>query len=369
MDSPDVLRTGTSLASEDLDGLIHRRREKLRVLVTGGNRGLGLEVVKALLARDDIEHLYLGCRDFEAGTALCCGELWDIGGDHAEAVALDVTDAESISSAVNYVRKTLAARTDGHAQTPQRYLDAIINNAGIFLDACPDIYRKSAAARRSLEVNFEGAVNVTAAFLPLMADDATVVNVSSRAAARTLGLLESRHRDVFETGSLEDVRRAAYEVADLLDDDAGHYDTLPTPAHGLSKCALNAYTRGMAQARPDMRFLAVAPGPLRTRHNPAVWEGGLRPRPPKLGARVVVDALFGDYASGSFLAQTCASDGTRFLRGEYETHDDSWESATTNLVEWAVEPPASICPGTSAAFDSHGRTGSLRRSREVLPCE
>lgn len=368
MDSPEVLRTGTSLASKDLDGLI-RRREKLRVLVTGGNRGLGLEVVKALLARDDVEHLYLGCRDFEAGTALCCGALWDIGGDHAEAVALDVTDAESISSAVNYVRKTLAARTDGHAQTPQRHLDAIINNAGIFLDADPDIYRKSSAARRSLEVNFDGAVDVTAAFLPLMADDATVVNVSSRAAARTLGLLEPRHRDVFEAGSLEDVRRAAYEVADLLDDDAGPYDTLPTPAHDLSKCALNAYTRVMAQQRPDMRFLAVAPGPLRTRHNPAVWEGGLRPRPPELGARVVVDALFGDYASGSFLAQTCASDGTRFLRGEYETHDDSWESSTTNLVEWAVEPPAAVGPGTSAAFDSHGRTGSLRRSREVLPYE
>ena len=41
--------------------------------------------------------------------------------------------------------------------------------------------------RASLAVNFEGAMNVTTAFLPLLADDATVVNVSSRQAARTLG--------------------------------------------------------------------------------------------------------------------------------------------------------------------------------------
>ena len=126
----------------------------------------------------------------------------------------------------------------------------------------------------------------------LLADDATVVNVSSRQAARTLGFLEPRHRDAFEANDIEAVRRAAYEVADLLDDDYGPYTTLATPAHGLSKCALNAWTRIMARQRPEMRFLAVAPGQLRTRHNPVVWEGGLRPRPPRLGARVVVCLLY-----------------------------------------------------------------------------
>ena len=114
-------------------------------------------------------------------------------------------------------------------------------------------------------MNFDGAVNVTEAFLPLLADDATVVNVSSRQAARTLGFLEPRHRDVFEANDIEAVRRAAYEVADLLDDDYGPYTTLATPAHGLSKCALNAWTRIMAQQRPEMRFLAVASGAGRAR--------------------------------------------------------------------------------------------------------
>jgi len=365
MDSPQVLRAGTRLTTEDQEGV----RTPRRVLVTGANRGLGLEIVKALLERQDVDKVYLGCRDFAAGTALCCGELWDLGGDRSEAVELDVSDGESIKQAVNYVRKTLAARDDGHVQRSQEYVDAVVNNAGIFLDAEADIYRKSAAARTSLAVNFEGAVNVTTAFLPLLADDATVVNVSSRQAARTLGFLEPRHRDVFEANDIEAVRRAAYEVADLLDDDYGPYTTLATPAHGLSKCALNAWTRIMAQRRPEMRFLAVAPGQLRTRHNPVVWEGGLRPRPPRLGARVVVDALYGAHASGSFLAQTCASDGTRFLRGEYETHDDSWASSATHVVDWVVEPPAAIGPGTSAPVDSHGRTGSLRRSQELLPRE
>ena len=72
-----------------------------------------MEIVKALLEREEIEKVYLACRDFEAGTALCCGELWDLGGDRSEAVELDVSDGESIKRAVDYVGKTLAARDDG----------------------------------------------------------------------------------------------------------------------------------------------------------------------------------------------------------------------------------------------------------------
>ena len=109
MDSPQVLRAGTTLTTEDHDG-----RAPRRVLVTGANRGLGLEIVKALLERDDVDKVYVGCRDFAAGTALCCGELWDLGGDRSEAVELDVSDGDSIKPAVNYVRKPLAARDDGH---------------------------------------------------------------------------------------------------------------------------------------------------------------------------------------------------------------------------------------------------------------
>ena len=69
MDSPQVLRKGTTLTTEDQEGV----RTPRRVLVTGANRGLGLEIVKALLERDDVDKVYVGCRDFEAGTALCCG--------------------------------------------------------------------------------------------------------------------------------------------------------------------------------------------------------------------------------------------------------------------------------------------------------
>ena len=163
--------------------------------------------------------------------------------------------------------------------------------------------RTSTASRRpprALAVNFEGAMNVTTAFLPLLADDATVVNVSSRQAARTLGFLEPRHRDVLKGDDVEAVRRAAYEVADLLDDDYGPSTTLATPAHGLSKCALNAWTRIMA--RSGLRCEAVARA-ARTRHNPVVWEGCLQPRQVSVGARVVVTRCTSmPYAGSAFLA-------------------------------------------------------------------
>ena len=54
MDSPQVLRKGTTLTTEDHEGV----RTPRRVLVTGANRGLGLEIVKALLERDDVDKVY-----------------------------------------------------------------------------------------------------------------------------------------------------------------------------------------------------------------------------------------------------------------------------------------------------------------------
>lgn len=64
-------------------------------LVTGGNRGIGLEVVKGLLEDPADHYVFLGCRDMQSGQTLA-EKLREAYGQRVEAVHLDVTSPDSI---------------------------------------------------------------------------------------------------------------------------------------------------------------------------------------------------------------------------------------------------------------------------------
>lgn len=91
------------------------KRHFRRVLVTGSNRGLGLEFVRQLAERAEV--LFATCRDPEEAEAL--SELSEQYGDTVEIVRLDVADPACIARAADRV----AASTGS--------LDLLVNNAGI----------------------------------------------------------------------------------------------------------------------------------------------------------------------------------------------------------------------------------------------
>lgn len=84
-------------------------------------------------------------------------------------VAMDVTSDESVQAAVAQVTAGL-----GGAR-----LHALVNNAGVCLDVawCPPPTAETVA--QTLAVNYYGVKRVFAAFLPLLAPHARVVNLSS----------------------------------------------------------------------------------------------------------------------------------------------------------------------------------------------
>jgi NAD(P)-dependent dehydrogenase (short-subunit alcohol dehydrogenase family) len=135
------------------------------VLVTGGNRGIGLEVVRQCAARGDA--VVLGCRDVAAGER--AASRLPSGGD-VRVVGLDVTDPAGADRLGPWLREAVGR------------VDVLVNNAAVHYDSGQ---RAVAADLRIVEealaTNVVGAWRVTLAVLPLMARGGRIVNVSSGA--------------------------------------------------------------------------------------------------------------------------------------------------------------------------------------------
>jgi NAD(P)-dependent dehydrogenase (short-subunit alcohol dehydrogenase family) len=186
-------------------------------VVTGANRGMGLETCRQLLDRG--LNVAITGRDLAAAERALLG-LKHTGTPTAIAVQLDVTDVASIHAA----RKTIVDRF-GSA-------DVLVNNAAVLLFENSDVLDTPVDGfRQTLEANLLGAIEVCRAFVPLMAARrwGRVVNVSSGA------------------GQLS--RMSTY-----------------APAYSISKTALNAFTRILAETYRDQGVLAnaVDPGWVRT---------------------------------------------------------------------------------------------------------
>jgi NAD(P)-dependent dehydrogenase (short-subunit alcohol dehydrogenase family) len=184
-------------------------------LVTGANRGIGLETCRQLLA------LGLGVvmtgRDARAVT-----NALDRLDQRANAIAMpmDVTDPESIRAAFDTAISRIGP------------IDVLVNNAAILLHEDEDVLETPPDGfRRTFETNLFGVIETCRVFVPPMSERGygRVVNVSSGA------------------GQLAGMSTYA-------------------PAYSISKTALNGFTRILAATYKDHGVLAnaVDPGWVRT---------------------------------------------------------------------------------------------------------
>jgi NAD(P)-dependent dehydrogenase (short-subunit alcohol dehydrogenase family) len=135
-------------------------------LITGANKGIGLEVARQLGAHGIT--VLAGARNPQLGEA-AAAKLQADGAD-AHFIALDVTKPDSITKAAERIR----------AQYDR--LDILVNNAGVVAkgDGPPSVANPD-AVREVLEINFFGVLAVTQAMLPLVRNAASgrIVMVSS----------------------------------------------------------------------------------------------------------------------------------------------------------------------------------------------
>jgi NAD(P)-dependent dehydrogenase (short-subunit alcohol dehydrogenase family) len=242
-------------------------------LVTGANKGIGLQIAKDLAAQGLV--VFVGSRDLGSGEAAAKSV-----GPDARAVQLDVTDPSSIAAAAELIRQQ-AGR-----------LDVLVNNAGISHAGDPNrsLQERSRSGRLSVvsleglravfDTNVFGVVAVTQAMLPLLrqAPLARIVNVASSGGSLTLNSDRSNpHRAMYGAYSASKTALNALTVAfaaDLESDGIKVNSACP----GFTATDLNNFqgTRTVEQAAREPVRLALigADGPTGTfsdENGPIPW--------------------------------------------------------------------------------------------------
>lgn len=197
-------------------------------LVTGANKGLGLEIARQLGRLGYT--ILLGARD-EARGAEAAKRL-QAEGLQVHAIQIDMHNPETFTQAHDRI-----ASEFGH-------LDCLVNNAGFAADW---IYNATnvpiAMLRDTFDANFFGLVELTQILLPLIAKSPAgrIVNQSSVLGSLTLHCAPD--------GGLDDAKAVAYNS---------------------SKTALNAFTVHLAHALKDtpIKVNAAHPGSVKTDANP-----------------------------------------------------------------------------------------------------
>ncbi|KAK4848685.1 hypothetical protein QYF36_016099 [Acer negundo] len=244
---------------------------KRYAVVTGANKGIGLETVRQLVSNGVM--VVLTARDDKRG--LEAVEKLKDESDHVVFHQVDVADPHSIASLAEFIKTQFGK------------LDILVNNAGIggvIVDT--DAIGSSGGgapgnwsnimtqtyqlAEECLQTNYYGAKRMAEALIPLLqlSDSPRIINVSS-----SMGMLKYIQNE-WAKGVLVDAENLTEERVDevlsefLKDFKEGSLETKGWPlflsAYSVTKVAMNAYTRILAKKYPNFCINCVCPGYVKT---------------------------------------------------------------------------------------------------------
>ncbi|KAG2674058.1 hypothetical protein I3760_13G118600 [Carya illinoinensis] len=258
-------------------------------VVTGANKGIGLETVRQLASQGVT--VVLTARNEKRGTE-AISKLHESGLSNVVFHQLDVLDHASILNLVKFIQEKFGR------------LDILVNNAAangavvdeeglraLNIDPTTWLSVKSVnlvqgvikqtveKAEECLNTNYYGVKRLTEALLPLLQlspAGARVVNVTSLRGElkRIPGEHIRKELGDIETLTEEKVDAVLRKFLHDLKENALESNgwTLMVPAYSISKASLNAYTRILAKRYPYMCINCVHPGFVKTDLN---WNGGI----------------------------------------------------------------------------------------------
>jgi len=226
-------------------------QQKRNLLITGANKGIGYGVVERLISVPTPFNIIFTARDEALGQKA----LETLKAKYPNSTStltfhqLDVNDEKSLENLASWYEKTFGK------------LDVLINNAGIASGSTDEEKRKV------IKTNYFSVIVVNNRFLPLLSDDAKILNISSG-----LGQLQFQGETLKNVLSNENITKkeldeTAENIQDLIKD---YKPAMPHLADGgtyiASKALLNTYVRRFLvnQVKPNQQVYAVNPGWVRT---------------------------------------------------------------------------------------------------------
>ncbi|MFC4815765.1 SDR family NAD(P)-dependent oxidoreductase [Flavobacterium sp. GCM10023249] len=178
-----------------------------KVLITGGNRGVGLALVNRFLSEG-----------FQVLATSRSGKIETVNHPNLSVFALEITSSTAVANLVSSLKEQFGS------------IDFLINNAGVGLDL--DKYQPEIdVVKATFETNVFGLLNFTEACLDLINDNGTIFNISS-----VMGMLNREK-------------------------------IIPNAtAYRMSKSALNMYTKTLSARLQErnIKVLSIHPGWVKT---------------------------------------------------------------------------------------------------------
>lgn len=245
-----------------------------RILVTGGNAGIGLALCKQLLVENGC-YVYLCSRSVEKGRAAVASILEGAAEDcqsRLELVQLDVSSDESVAAAAATVQESLAGAK----------LYGLVNNAGTGL-------AHRVPGEEVVATNLYGVKRVCEAFIPLLdASGGRIVNVGSGAGPKYVETC-----DEATTALLTSPTTTWEQVEEIL---SAEFGKQRVNAYGVSKACLSVYSMILANAFPALTVSTISPGFIDT----AIVKGFGATKPPEEGTVSIRHCLFEELAGNGW---------------------------------------------------------------------
>ncbi len=225
--------------------------QKRNLLITGANKGLGYGTVEKLLSESTPYNITLTSRNTTLGEKAVAAlrEKYPNSVSTLTYHQLDVDNEKSIDELVSWIQKT------------QGKLDILVNNAGVA--ATTDISEE--AQKAVVRTNFYSTVKMTEKFLPILADDGKILQLSS-----ILGTYQCQGetlRKVLERDDLteEELYKTAENFIELSKD-YKPIPLLPEPSYTASKGLLNRYVKTILpkKLKATQQSYAIHPGWVKT---------------------------------------------------------------------------------------------------------
>ncbi|KAK5137914.1 hypothetical protein LTR08_006683 [Meristemomyces frigidus] len=283
------------------------------VIVTGANRGIGLAISNLLLSTPAAGpgplKLFATSR---SGQHLGLASVAPAARAQVVYPQLDISRHDSIEAFAGLVREQAGS------------VDVLINNAGVNLDFGGEYGYEN--ARRTLEVNYWGTVEresqMCRAFLPLLAKDARIVNLSSTASSLKpySEAIKTRFRNPKASFQTLDALATEYLASVKSHTESTSGFGPPQRSYSISKALLNASTALLARENPGLTINACCPGWIATDMGRLV--GSRTVDPPKTaeqGAKIPLRLAFGELGG---------------VTGSYWGNDSIREKGEGKVQEW-----------------------------------